>query len=288
MKYSIKAFDAEFPTDAACLEYIYRARWPRGKTCDCGKSDCFHRIAGRRAYSCAWCGAQVYPTAGTIFHKSETPLKSWFFSMFLMAQSRNGVAAKELQRQLGVTYKTAHRMGHKIRQLMHGNGAMLSGIVEIDEAYIGGKRPGKRGRGAAGKTAVIGIAERRGGVTAKVVDVANTATAMREVRKNIAPQSKVISDESPIYNYVPKFGFLHETVNHSAGEYVRARIHTNTIEGFWSQVKRSIDGTHHAVSRKWLQHYVDEFSFRYSHRFSESPMFSLIARRAGKQLSAAA
>jgi len=100
MKYTFKSFDADFPDDTACLEFIYRTRWPKGAACECGKSDCFHRIAKRRAYSCAWCGAQLYPTAGTIFHKSETSLKSWFFAIFLMSKSKNGVAAKELERQL--------------------------------------------------------------------------------------------------------------------------------------------------------------------------------------------
>lgn len=163
MKYNLKEFNADFPDDAACLDFIFRTRYPDGGKCECGKSDCFHRIAGRRAYSCAWCGAQIYPTAGTIFHKSETPLRLWFFGIFLFSQSKNGVAAAELMRQLGVTYKTAHRMGHKIRALMHGGKDMLAGICEADETYVGGKRRGKRGRGAEGKTPVVGIAMRRGG-----------------------------------------------------------------------------------------------------------------------------
>lgn len=150
MAYSFKDFEAQFPDDAACLDFIYRQRWPKGAKCECGKEDCFYRITKRRAYSCSFCGAQIYPAAGTIFHKSETSLKSWFFAIFLMSASRNGVAAKELQRQLGVTYKTAWRMAREIRKLMHGNGSLLSGVVEADETYIGGKREGKRGRGALG------------------------------------------------------------------------------------------------------------------------------------------
>lgn len=136
MAYNFKDFDAQFPDDAACLDFIFRARYA-GHTCECGHKDCFHRRTKRRAYECAWCGSQIYPTAGTIFHKSETSLKSWFFAIFLFAKSKNGVAAKELQRQLGVTYKTAHRMGHKIRELMAADGELFAGVVEADETYIG-------------------------------------------------------------------------------------------------------------------------------------------------------
>lgn len=286
--YNFKEFDTDFPDDAACLEFIFWNRWPDGGKCECGKSNCFYRVEARRCYSCSFCGFQLHPTAGTIFHKSETSLKSWFFAIFLMSQSRNGVAAKEIQRQVGVTYKTAHRMGHKIRNLMASGGSLLAGVVEADETYIGGKREGKRGRGAEGKTAVIGIAERRGGVVAKVMDKVTTVNAIKLIRQNVAPGTTVHTDEFPIYNYVPKLGFKHAVVNHGRKEYVRGRVHTNTIDGFWSQVKRSIDGTHHAVSRKWLQNYVNEFSFRYSNRFSSASMFALILERAGEQLSEAA
>lgn len=287
MKYSFKQFDADFPDDSACLEFIFWNRWPDGGKCECGKVNSFYRVTGRRCYACSFCGFQLHPTAGTIFHKSETSLKSWFFAIFLMAQSRNGVAAKELQRQLCVTYKTAHRMGHKIRNLMHSGGNMLTGVVEADETYVGGKHAGKRGRGALGKTPVIGIVERRGGVVAKVMDRVTTAAAIKLIRQNVAPGTTVNTDEFPIYNYLGKLGFIHATVNHGEKEYVKGRVHTNTIDGFWSQVKRSLDGTHHCVSRKYLGLYVDEYSFRYSNRFSSASMFSLMLDRAGEQLSAA-
>ena len=110
VKYTIKDFNEQFPDDRACMEFIFATRYPDGGTCKCGKSNCFHPVQKRRSYACAWCGAQIYPTSGTIFHKSETSLKTWFFAMFLMSSSKNGVAALELQRQTGVTYKTAHRM----------------------------------------------------------------------------------------------------------------------------------------------------------------------------------
>jgi transposase-like protein/ribosomal protein L24E len=274
MSYNFKDFDAEFPDDATCLGFIFKARYAN-YICECGKRDCFHRRTKRRAYQCAFCGVQIYPTAGTIFEKSETSLKSWFFAIFLFAKSKNGVAAKELERQLGVTYKTAHRMGHKIRALMAGKGNPLTGVVEADETYIGGKRSGQRGRGALGKTPVIGVVERRGEVRASVVMNVTADSAIGHIRKNVETTAQVITDELPVYNMAGKFGFAHKRVNHGQGEYVNGRIHTNTIEGFWSQVKRSIDGTHHSVSPKYLQSYVDEFSFRYNHRFG-GEMFSAI------------
>jgi len=279
-KFNFKEFDAQFPDDAACLDFIWKARYSN-HVCECGKRDCFHRRSKRRAYQCAFCGAQIYPTAGTVFHKSPTSLKTWFFAMFLFAQSRNGVAAKELQRQLGVTYKCAWRIGHQIRALMDAGHSMFGGEVEADETYIGGVAKGKRGRGALNKTPVIGIVERRGGVVAKVMDSVTTVNAIKLIRSNVEQGTTVHTDEYPIYNYVGKLGFKHEVVNHGQKEYVRGRVHTNTIDGFWSQVKRSIDGTHHGVSRKYLQNYVNEFSFRYSRRFYETPMFSLLAARAG-------
>ncbi len=289
MKYSLGSFNSQFPDDKACLEYVFKTRWPNGPKCpDCGKKDCFYPIAKRRSYSCSWCGYQLYPTAGTIFHKSVTPLKSWFFAIFLMAQSRNGVAAKELERQLGVTYKCAWRMNHQIRKLMGGDPAKLKGIVEADETYIGGVRPGKRGRGAAGKTPVVGIVERGGSVQAKVVDSVTTANAFGNINRNVERGSTVYTDELAVYNYLQGFGYQHGVVNHGRKEYVRGCVHTNTIEGFWSQVKRSISGTHHSVSRKHLQNYVNEFSFRYNHRASEVPMFSLLAGLVGVKLSEAA
>lgn len=290
MKFTLMDFQTQFPNDRAVLDFLFKTRWPRGCTCpECAKKDCFYPVEKRRSYSCSWCGHQVYPTAGTIFHKSSTPLVSWFFAIFLMSTSRNGVAAKELERQLGVTYKTAWRMAHEIRKLMADGPVKFKGEVEIDETYVGGKRPGKRGRGAEGKTAVIGIVNRKGGVHAEVVPAVNTAKAMSILMRNVHPDATVNTDELGIYNLVGKI-WKHNRVEHGTGEYVRGTAHTNSIEGFWSQLKRSIDGTHHHVSRKHLQAYVNEFAFRYSNRKvgETSSMFELMAGRTGEQLSAVA
>lgn len=288
--YTLAEFNEQFPDQRACLDYMFKQRWPNGGTCpDCGKKDCFYPVSERRSYSCSWCGHQLYPTAGTIFHKSSTSLKSWFFAIFLMSTSRNGVAAAEIERQVGVTYKTAWRMCHEIRKLMADGPSKLRGVVEADETYVGGKRKGKRGRGAAGKTPVVGLAERGGDVQAKVVPAVTTAQTFGNLARSVEKGSTIYTDELAVYNYTKAFGFKHGVVNHGQKQYVLGPIHTNTIEGFWSQLKRSLDGTHHHVSGKHLQKYVDEFVFRYNRRFASASMFSLMTERVGElKLSEAA
>jgi len=290
VKYTVKEFNAQFPDDRACLDFIFKTRWPDGGKCKCGKSDCFHPVQGRRTYACAWCGTQISPTAGTIFHKSETSLKSWFFAMFLMSSSKNGVAAKELERQLGVTYKCAHRMGHKIRQLMQNDGGIMSGIVEADETFIGGlaknMHKGKRkvrGTGGVGKTPVIGVLERGGNVKAKVVSDVKTKTLLPNIMANVKKGTLVCTDEWRGYNALRKAGFQHLSVNHGAREYVRNGVHTNSLDGFWSQLKRSVNGTFHHVSPKWLPSYVNEFVYRYNLRGSESPIFADLSAKVAEQ-----
>ena len=265
MRYTIKQFKIQFPTDEACLAHIFNQRFPDGYKCPkCGK-DAFHPVKNRRSYACS-CGFQVYPTEGTIFHKSSTSLILWFYAIFLMAQSKNGVSAKELERHLGVTYKTAWRMAKQIRKLMSDNDEPFDGEVEADETYIGGKRRGKRGRGAEGKTPVFGVVKRQGGVKTSKVENVKQVTLMPLIKKMVKSGSLIFTDESNSYNKVESMGYGHEKVKHGKGEYVRGNTHTNTIEGFWSQFKRSVHGTFHCVSPKHLQAYLDEFSFRYNHR----------------------
>jgi transposase-like protein len=291
-KYTIKSFHADFPDDAACLDFVFKTRWPDGGTCKCGKKDCFYPVKGRRSYACSWCGYQISPTAGTIFHKSETSLKSWFFAMFLMSSSKNGVAAKELERQIGVTYKTAHRMGHKIRQLMQSGGDMLCGVVEADETFIGGlaknmhrakRKAAIKGTGGATKTPVIGILERGGNVRAKVVNEVATHVVLPNILDNVKKGTVICTDEYNGYKLLTKAGYNHFRISHSSRRYVRGQVHTNSIEGFWSQLKRSINGTFHHVSKQHLQSYVNEFVFRYNLRRSEKPIFYELSGRVSEQ-----
>jgi transposase len=283
MKYTIRDFNEQFKTDADCLQYLFDQRFPNGGTCEkCAKTDCFHPVTGRKSYACAWCGFQVSPTAGTIFHKSPTSLKTWFHAMFLMAASRNGVSAMELMRQTGVTYKTAWRMNHQIRSLMQDEPEMLKGTIEADETYIGGRRPGKCGRGAAGKTPVAGIMQRGGDVKTAAIGNVKAQSLMPHIVFNVEKGSTIYTDEMPSYNKLPHYGFGHDTVNHHKEEYSRGEVHTNGIESFWAQLKRSINGTFHHVSRRHLQKYLNEFSFRHNHRKSVTPMFSRLMAMAGE------
>jgi len=288
MKYTIKNLRNDFPNDEACLDFIFKNRWPKGLTCQNCESKDFYHVKGRKSYACK-CGYQVSPTEGTIFHKSSTPLTLWFHAIFLMSQSKNGVAAKELERQLGVTYKCAWRMARQIRLLMTDDGGPLGGneIVELDETYVGGKAKGKRGRGAAKKTPVFGAVERDGKLKTKVVLNVRKLTLMPLIKDMVADNSVIVTDESNSYNDVKKIGHLHESINHSKGQYVDGDVHTNTIEGFWSQFKRSVHGTYHSVSRKHLQLYLDEFSFRYSHRKSNLALPVLIFSKVGQTFSKA-
>ena len=196
--------------------------------------------------------------------------------MHLFSTSRHGVAAKELQRQLGVTYKTAWRMAHEIRKYMADvDGEIpLSGDVEADETYIGGKRSGgKRGRGAPNKTVVFGMAEREGDVMTKVVPDVRKETLQPIIKENVEKGSTIHTDELRSYTGLAKAGYEHETVNHGAGEYVDGDCHVNSMEGFWARLKLSIRGTHVHVSGKHLQKYVKEFEYRYNRRKRPEAIF---------------
>ena len=241
-----------------------------------------YRIAGRKVYSCEFCGTHVSPTADTIFHKSATSLKSWFHAMFLMASTRTGISAKQLERELGVTYKTAWRMFKQIRSLMVQDNIVLFGDVEVDETYIGGRRPGKRGRGAAGKTIVAGMVERGGRAVVKVVPNVKADTLVPMIQEHVGDRGDTIvyTDELRSYNRLTSIGYAHETVYHKAKDYVSGRAHTNNIEGMWSNVKRGIDGVNHAVSPKHLQSYLDSYVYRFNHRNDSTPMFSQLLGKA--------
>ncbi len=277
MRFTITDFRKLYPTDTACLDKIFRLRYGNLETCpECGNKANFRRITTRRSYQCKYCYHQLYPTAGTVFEKTTTPLSFWFYAIYLMTATRNGVSAKELERQLGVTYKTAFRMAHKIRELL-GNkkSKQLHGFCEIDETYIGGKYKGKRGRGSENKSIVFGMVERQGDVKAIHVSDTKRTTLYPIIEENISKDSKVNSDEYPIYNKLKNMGFNHSIINHSISQYRFNEISTNTIEGFFSQLKRTISGTHIHVSEIYLQNYINECAFRYNNRKSFLPMFDV-------------
>src|SRR3989344_4777494 len=267
-QYSISDFQREFPNDDVCLEYIFRNKFPHAQG--------YYRVRGRKAYADKY-GAQIYPLAGTIFEKSDTPLTKWFYAIFLFSSSKNGVAAKELQRQLGVTYKCAWRIGFEIRSLMKQGRGLLDGTVEVDETYIGGRR--RMSVKMSNKTALFGMVERKGRVRAHTLTARETHLILNSIRKNIKPTAHLMTDQFGVYKKAQRLGYMRQAVKHALKEYVRGDVHTNTIEGFWSQLKRSISGTDHSVSRKHLQSYVDEFVYSYNHRASSRPIFEQLLGR---------
>ena len=283
-RYTIDTLHEQYPSDDACLDYMFQKQYGALPAClKCGVvSPKFYRVRKRKCYECNDCGYQISPLANTIFHKSETPLTKWFYAIYLFSVGKNGVSAKEIERHLGVTYKTAWRMAKQIRFMMQQSDNPLSGIVEADETYIGGKA--KLNQKFMNKTAVVGIVEKKKGVgqvKAFTTQQANATVALPFLRSNIAADSILHTDESRIYSRV-KRDFTHKFVNHSKLEYVRSGIHTNTIEGFWGQLKRSLDGTYHCVSPKYLQLYVNEFVYRYNHR--DVAAFPVLMEAAAKRV----
>jgi transposase-like protein len=277
---TIKQFNERFPDDEACLEHLMRVRYGETHHCkSCGAEARYYRVKKRRCYECEHCGHQVYPTAGTPFAKTRTSLKDWFYVMFMFTTSRNGVAAKEVQRQIGVTYKTAWRMCHLIRQYMGyvDGDAPLGGpgnpAVEIDKTYIGGKDK----RGSEDKSVVIGMVERQGGeVVTRVLSSRRANEVLPAVRYHVVEGARVMTDNGRAFMSLPVWGYDHQFVDHSKKEYVRDDVHTNAIEGFWSTVKRTIQGTHIWVSKKHLQNYLLEIEYRHNLRREPHLMFDLL------------
>jgi transposase-like protein len=285
-KLTVRQFFEQFPSDDACLEHVMTVRYGLRHTCQaCGTIDStFHKLSERRAYSCAHCGHHVYPCAGTIFEDSRTSLQLWFYAIYLFIATRHGVSGKELERQIGVTYKTAWRMGQQIRKLMEKADGVrkLMGHVELDEAYVGGHRPGKRGRGAAGKTIVLGMKEREGRLIAGAVPDVKTDTLRAAVLDNVEKGSIVSTDELVSYGLLEGDGYKHGTVKHGAKEWSYydyrhdATHHTNSVESFWKLFKASVRSTHIHVSAKYMDRYLSEFAFRSNHREMKNAMFDLL------------
>jgi transposase-like protein len=279
-------FMREFPDDEACLDWLWRTMYAEdGHHTHCPKCDRtrkFHRVKDRPAWDCDSCGYHLHPTAGTIFHKSSTSLHLWFYAMYVMASTRCGISAKQLERELGVTYKTAWRMFNLIRnELMGQDDEPLSGEVEMDETFVGGKpRQSDRVRRAAlgwnaqtdyweRKAVVFGAVERSGRIRASVVPNSRASTILPLAREYVLPESLIYTDEYAAYERLGRTGYTHRRIRHSAKVYVEGDTHTQTIDGFFGLFKNAVRGVHHGVSHKWLLGYLNEYVWRWNRRKQE-------------------
>lgn len=276
---TLRQFQERFASEDVCLDHLMVTRYGERHVCiKCGKDAKFHRVKSRRCYECDFCGAQVYPTAGTPFEATRTSLRDWFTVMFMFCTSRNGVSAKEVQRTIGVTYKTAWRMCNLIRQYMgyvDGDnvlGGFDGGIVEADKAFFGGVDK----RGEDDKAIVFGAIERGGDVVTQILPSRGARHVMPAIFKWVKQGSRIATDEAGAFREISENGYMHGTVNHREGEYVSGEVHTNNIEAFWSHVKRSMCGTYVSVSKKWLQTYLWEFEYRQNLRKHPHLMLDLL------------
>jgi transposase len=282
-KFTIRQFHSRFPTDEACLEEIKQLKYGDSLECPkCHKENKFYKIKDRMAYSCAYCRHQIYPLKDTIFEKSTTPLRDWMYAIYLMAQTRAGISAKQLERELGCTYKTAWRIFHQIRKLMADDGDMLSGQVEVDETYFQPDRKkrstAKLSRSKKSGEAILAFVQRDGKATAMYITETTTKYLFPKIETNVSKGSVIYTDDAMTYQSLRKIGYLHYKTRHGMNEYVDGENHTQNIENFFSTMKRGVKGVYRHVDAKYLQAYADEYAFRYSNR-KNPRMFDLILRR---------
>ena len=266
-----------FGTDDRCRATLEELRWPEGAECPrCGSSK-LSRIQARGQFDCDSCRYQFSATAGTIFHDSHLPLRKWFIATYLMTESKKGISANQLKRMLGVSYKTSWYLCHRIRSAMQeASPAMLSGIVEADETFVGGKaktmhkadRARKiHGTGGTDKMAIVGAIERGGKVRLRLVPNRRKASILGFLTDVVADEAKAVyTDELPSYDTLGDEDTVHASVNHGQDEWVRGEVHTNSVESVWSLFDRAVTGSYHQLSRKHLPAYLQEFEWRFNNR----------------------
>src|SRR6266571_6791310 len=254
-------FEQRFPDDASCLDWLVGHFYPNGKDglvpCPkCERETKHYRVKNRTCYECQFCGHQEYPMRGTIFEGSSTSLRLWFHAMYLMASTRCGISAKQLEREIGVSYPTAWRMFRQIRSMLDQDDLTLGGTVEMDESFFGGKDKWKHevkrphiGTGNVSKTTVVGMLQRSEGSTsgkviAKVTDGSRASDLIPHAKSRVLPEATIYTDEYRSYRTLAGLGYDHQRVNHKQGVYVDGNVHTNTIEGFWATVKRGLGGNY--------------------------------------------
>lgn len=266
-----------FQNATKAREYLERVRWPRGPVCPhCGSAEDHYELKGKAhrpgVWKCSDCREQFSVTVGTVFERSKIALNIWLQAVYLLCSSKKGISSHQLHRTLGVTYKTAWFMAHRIREAMAGNPSGLlgggGGTVEADETFWGNNKPRKpsKGRGYAHKMKVFALVERGGPVRSFHVTDIKAKTLSAIIRKHVAPDANLRTDEASMYTIVGRDFASHEVVKHSQMEYARGDIHTNTIESYFALLKRGLVGTYHKCGEQHLQRYAHEFSFRYNNR----------------------
>jgi transposase-like protein len=279
-KYSVKNLKKDFPNDAVCLKYLFDVLHTKECSCSGEYAPLFEMVyypdkpaelKGRKQLQCSKCRYQIAPMAGTIFEKSTTPLTMWFHSIFIFSNAKSGISAKEMERQLGVTYKTAWRILHLIRASLYQIKDKLRGDVEMDETHIAGK-----GKVWESKNVAIGAIERGGAARVKLGNNAKAKTLKSFLDDNVEKEgTRLLTDKSNRYNKSAR-GYSRESVNHSKQEYVRGDVHVNTVDSFWGHIKRSIRGTHKTVSKKYLQTYLDAFVWHRNNRHNDRQRFETL------------